>query len=887
MPQLIEDADVDVLEPRQLVRISALHRGFLYQHLYAAACVLNMANSGATAVVIERDEDVELVQATGRLYIQVKTRSAPLASGDVDGALARFADLRDAHARGDRPGAPRFLVVSNVAPNGPLAEALAAADWPADVQIAWPGQSSDLPVPDAWPDLEAGLAACQAAAAGVAFAGLPPEALVWKLAAVAQYAATGAGDRRVTVDQLPALYEQFVVQLQTFPQPPQPYRPQPDEPRLDDGDRLRLLTGFSGAGKTAWASHAARHSAAPLAYFDVGDLPAAAVANSLGRELAARFLTQPESARAIAALPEAFGLDLFRHLAALLAQQNIPVVVVLDNVQRMDVGALRQLLTAAPALRFVMIAQPWPGTDELALLLPIQRQELAGWSADTIAAEFDAAGARIDAATITRLVRLTSALPLLIQSAARLAVDHYSGDAAAFCAAVEASDQAVETAPEIILRRAFEDLGEAEQLVASALSLLDAPLTREEVKAWVGAPLGEPARVQPAVKSLIRAGLVQIVGGDGVRLHDAFRIPAAAALAQTPAVEQTLLESLRDLIGESLVGTARFGRFAVWMRLLARTGQIDTLVDLATFEMFHERGDPVELYAVLETYAATVEDPEERFWALDALAFWDQRYERWETFATRVAAIEPILASGVLGKVATLAAVMKVMAAQGEAGNMKAVRAAYDRAARLPDLTEVQTLVLNYNLAFSQLKAKRPGDAAKTVGGVIRGYYRRLGLSEARILGLNPPDILALITPYEDMDDDFRHIGDALDLECHALEALRRLQPLHRMFALKFYVLGNAHRSYMKTALQFVDDMREMGQHGQARQFMEGMVLPNLPAVANMVVPVRRMYALLLAETGDATAGLAEMATLGAYDMPDYERSLFEAQWAMMRLTAS
>ena len=149
MPQLIEDADVDVLEPRQLVRISALHRGFLYQHLYAAACVLNMANSGATAVVMERDEDVELVQATGRLYIQVKTRSAPLASGDVDGALARFADLRDAHARGDRPGAPRFLIVSKVAPNGPLAEALAAADWPADVQIAWPGQSSDLPVPDA------------------------------------------------------------------------------------------------------------------------------------------------------------------------------------------------------------------------------------------------------------------------------------------------------------------------------------------------------------------------------------------------------------------------------------------------------------------------------------------------------------------------------------------------------------------------------------------------------------------------------------------------------------------------------------------------------------------------------------------------------------------
>jgi hypothetical protein len=81
--------------------------------------------------------------------------------------------------------------------------------------------------------------------------------------------------------------------------------------------------------------------------------------------------------------------------------------------------------------------------------------------------------------------------------------------------------------------------------------------------------------------------------------------------------------------------------------------------------------------------------------------------------------------------------------------------------------------------------------------------------------------------------------------------------------------------------------MRFIVEVGGFLDFMEGMVLPNLLAVANMVVPVRRMYALLLAETGDATAGLAEMATLGAYDMPDYERSLFEAQWAMMRLTAS
>lgn len=46
---------VAALDSRQVVRIEAVHRGFLYQHLYAAACLFGAAKSGATKVVVEHD----------------------------------------------------------------------------------------------------------------------------------------------------------------------------------------------------------------------------------------------------------------------------------------------------------------------------------------------------------------------------------------------------------------------------------------------------------------------------------------------------------------------------------------------------------------------------------------------------------------------------------------------------------------------------------------------------------------------------------------------------------------------------------------------------------------------------------------------------------------
>ena len=82
------------LDQVQLARIEGVHRGFLYQHLFAVGCLMRMPVSGADAVVVERDEDVEVVLPKRRVYVQVKTRRRALQWNDLSAAIERFAALR-------------------------------------------------------------------------------------------------------------------------------------------------------------------------------------------------------------------------------------------------------------------------------------------------------------------------------------------------------------------------------------------------------------------------------------------------------------------------------------------------------------------------------------------------------------------------------------------------------------------------------------------------------------------------------------------------------------------------------------------------------------------------------------------------------------------------
>ena len=180
------------LDLAQLKRIKSVHRGFLYQHLYAVACLLTCARQPGNALTVERDEDVEFATSCQRTYIQVKTRSRALQLADITAALNGFKALRLEHLEARRGGTSAFAIISNAEPGPELAAILNADEWPDDVAVITPQRAATGLLPPAWANLEAAICWCINAAAEVPFGTLAPETLVWKLAARVQYAAAGS-----------------------------------------------------------------------------------------------------------------------------------------------------------------------------------------------------------------------------------------------------------------------------------------------------------------------------------------------------------------------------------------------------------------------------------------------------------------------------------------------------------------------------------------------------------------------------------------------------------------------------------------------------------------------------------------------------------------------
>ena len=285
-------AAVNVVDPGQLNRIEATHRGFLYQHLFVAAVLLRAAEFKVLSVLVESDEDLEILSDTGRIYVQVKLRADTLGWSDISKAMDRFSSYRTLHQNGTRAGVARFVVASSALPRASLIERMKDPSWPTDVTIEWPGGPSQtdeiLPAPKSNVIEMAEYA--RSLAGRLPFAVLTPETLVWKLAGVVTLTAAGQPprtDHRFRVSELPELFEQLIIQLQDFPAPPSPYRDQEDEPYLS-GRPVRFITGYSGSGKTSWAANAALHTNGTFIYFDAQDIPGGGLSAGLAREIAAR-----------------------------------------------------------------------------------------------------------------------------------------------------------------------------------------------------------------------------------------------------------------------------------------------------------------------------------------------------------------------------------------------------------------------------------------------------------------------------------------------------------------------------------------------------------------------------------------------------------------------
>jgi len=879
------------LDPAQEIRIEAVHRGFLYQHLYAAACLLNSGQTGAISVTVERDEDIEQVTPAGRTYIQVKTRGQAIIPADIKSALERFDALRQEHAQGRRPGRATFVVVVNRALGPMLSDQVRTGQLPGDIEFLWPGRVCTGTVgqlPPAWSGIEEAVSWCVDRATTVPLAMLAPDSLVWKLAGRVQAASAGEAphaNHTFVIADLPSLFDQIVIQLQDFPAPPEQYRPQQNEPQLDSNSRVRIVSGFSGAGKTAWASQAATFSSHNCAYFDCSETPGEALALSLVRELAAKLAGASSDALRKILLPGATGVESLRQLDIYLKGEGLSPIVVLDNVHRVTAESLKRMIDATSALKFVLLAQPMGTLPEIEALLGHTREPLNGWSVDDVAAAAVGWKCRGDAATMGRLKALTAGMPLFVRSAATIAREDYDGQIDQMCDAVDALTNLTQTAQEVILARVFNAFPLAAQQTIAVLSLSDIGLLPAEVNKLLDVALGMDGQaVAGVIRTSRAAGVVEIYGNKEIRLHDAIRVVGSQHLSSMPKeIASRARNALRELMVESFERERSTARFSQYTRLLLAIGDVKTVVALVGEEMFHEMGVATEIWQGLEELVAKDgSDPEQQYWALDGLVFSDMKLGHRERVAPRLEAMKQLINSGELGEDEIQSFMMKRMLHLAHLGDATGVeRAIRDLDSRVLD-KPVHRRVFLYNAAAALYGLERYKSAMRVVEQVIEETFTALGIRPDQVFGVKQAELWALIDKPGLDQGDIKRLADALELKAMVTGKLHLSAPFARLHAMKFYSLTGAIDSLIRVGQDLADEFVARHDFLGAREVLEQHVIPVVVGnqLLNRHLDVRAQYAVVLAYCGLYSEAESEMERLQAYaaGLPTEARMILENQ---------
>lgn len=886
---------ISVIDKKQLIRIEAVHRGFLYQHLYGATCLLLAGTSGVERVVVESDEDIEIVLPGRRIYVQVKTRDGKLAASDISSALERFKEIREEHRKGTRPGIPSFVIAANVPPNGPLGKQIVSCDWPQDVELHWPGgpepKHPSLPRPPR--DLAAAVVLCSELAGKLPFALLRPETLTWKLAGLVMLASAGSPPRRdhsFSRSELPDLFEQLIVQMQELPAPPPVYRAQMNEPALLVDTPVRIIAGLSGAGKTAWVAEAAQHVPLPVTYIDVVEMPGAALASAVAREVAGRMYGRSSGKLGEILLPGASGLDMLGTLSVVLGQEGLHANVVIDNAHRIPTSDIAAIVSLAPHLRLLLLCQPGPGVTTLEAEFNIQAEALDGWDEDTIAAATHDSGCVADFADCERLSRLTGGLPFYVLNAATVAAREYGGKIRAFCEDVEAQTHIVETAQEIILRRAFDSLPDDARETVSVLSLADVALSREEASKLLREVCSIDAKtVASRLRALPSTGTLEMFGNAGLKVHDAVRMLGKAEIAaRGEEFEKKAQASLHSVILASLQADWSVAKLALLIRLFGQLGEGRVLVEFATDELFHEMGVWPEIEPYLLAIAADdTGEAETRLWALDGLVFNDLRKGQFNRARDRIDQMKALLDAHELGEDEWLAWGMKrtlLLSDVGDRAGVQEMLALIE--GRIPAKAE-HMRVFRYNRALALFKLNDKAAAISEAQNLVEEYYDELGLTPADVIGRNPSALRPLLPKDRDVTDQLKHLADTLDLLAQAAGKSSQRSILARIHAMKFYELAGGYQSFVRVGMDLVDEQVWVNDFTTARYTIERNIFPVIQAIGltSYVLELRALYAVVLAYCGDHQAAANEVERLRPFEeaMDPNHRMAFQEQKQIIR----
>ena len=614
-------------------------------------------------------------------------------------------------------------------------------------------------------------------------------------------------------------------------------------------------------------------------YFDVSGIPDAYLPLSLARELTARFIDDPHQ-RSSLIVGETAGMDVLRAVVRRVAASTALPTLVLDNIHSLHPDVVTNVGRVLSPIRLVMLSQPSPALALIEASLEVQVETLAGWDDDTMAREIADNGARADAATITRLRRLTAALPLFVAMAARLSASSYDGDVAEMCSMIERGTTVERTAQDQLLERFAQALNPGARETMAVLGLAEMPLTRAEALLLAQSRTGNAALAAAHLRLLTSNDVLQLVSGGKFALHEAFRPLALATLAELGTdASMAARIVLRDILGQSLPGNADVERLRLWMRLAAQTGDIDTLTDLALDEMIHQIGGPDIVRSTLESAVASERlEPTKQFDALDALAFWDvQRGDgaRLSGYIERMKAIaedcdlEP-------RQLANLAS--KEISAAVAASEHQLMEAAYQRGLAAAGDHVGCRRMLSHNRSRALLHLGRMADARRAAEALVREYLAGFGLRLDDLALTQPPALLERIPEYPDRTVDMRHLADALHVLALTMRPPARIMLMIQ--ALKFYSMAWVPYSLVRVGQDIVDDFIAIGDPAGARIQIEQYVLPVIDdtRLADPMLDVRAQYAVVLAYTGDVNQARSLMSTLESYDAEPAMRTQLRGQ---------
>jgi hypothetical protein len=357
-----------------------------------------------------------------------------------------------------------------------------------------------------------------------------------------------------------------------------------------------------------------------------------------------------------------------------------------------------------------------------------------------------------------------------------------------------------------------------------------------------------------------------------------------------PEVVRAAQSALRDVLLASILRERNFAKFSLYLRVLADLGDIKTLVEFATDEIFHEMGLIEQLAGMLETAAASDRtDPEQRFAALDGLAFRDFKRNDIPKVAERLAVMEDLIAEHNLDDDDRLTLAMKSMNLAARLGHVKQVFAEVEKVAKLVRKSPAHLRIFRYNAAHAFYDLGRFDACVSATGELIPEYYDVLGLALDDVMMKNPDEIWPVLKKGVDHSDDLKHLADCLDLQAHALNRVGEHARLSRVHAMKFYAMANALDSYVRVRQDLVDEFGARHDCIGTRDVLERNVLPTVieQKMVSRIVPVRSQYAVVLAYCGDYQAAAAEMAALAPYEAglsPEGQHELVQQRRLIGRL---